>query len=263
MPKAMINGAELYYEVHGDGFPVVFTHGFAGTTWMWHPQTPVLSQKHKFIFWDARGHGQSACPSSPDQYSADILVDDLCRLLGLLNVDRAVVGGLSMGGYLSLRFYMRHPQIVAALILMDTGPGYRNPSHMAEWNEEQERRATLLETQGIEAFADDIATATLDTYTPRDLMLKQNPVGLAHMARKVVAQHDSRVISNLGEVKVPTLILVGDRDTPFLKASEYMAKAIPGAEYVVIPNAGHASNIDNANALNKAVLEFLNEHHLR
>ena len=161
-----------------------------------------------------------------------------------------------------MRFYMRHPQMVAALILMDTGPGYRNPSHMAEWNEEQERRAMLLETQGIEAFANDVATLTLDTYTPRDLMLKQNPVGLAHIARKVIAQHDSRVIANLGEVKVPTLILAGDRDTPFLKASEYMAKAIPAAEYVVIPNAGHASNIDNANVFNQAVLDFLNEHRL-
>lgn len=260
MPKAMINGAEIYYEVHGDGFPVVFTHGFAGTTWMWHPQTPVLSQRYKFISWDARGHGQSASPPSPDQYSADIVVDDLYQLLRLLNVERAVVGGLSMGGYLSLRFYMRHLEMVAALILMDTGPGYRNPAHMAEWNEEQEHRARLLETQGMEAFADDPATATLDTYTPRDLMLKQNPVGLAHMARKVVAQHDTRVISSLGDIKVPTLILVGDQDTPFLKASEYMEKAVPGAEYVVIPNAGHASNIDNADAFNKAVLDFLNKH---
>ena len=57
MPKATINGVELYYEAHGNGFPVVFTHGFAGTTWMWHPQTPVLAQTYKFIFWDARGHG--------------------------------------------------------------------------------------------------------------------------------------------------------------------------------------------------------------
>jgi len=263
MPTAMINEAELYYEVHGDGFPLVFTHGFAGTTWMWHPQTPVLLQRYKFIFWDARGHGQSASPHSRDQYSADIVVDDLYQLLRLLNVEKAVVGGLSMGGYLSLRFYMCHPEMVAALILMDTGPGYRNPAHMAEWNEEQERRARLLETQGIEAFVDDVATATLDTYTPRDLMLRQNPVGLAHMARKVAAQHDSRVISSLGDVKVPTLILVGDRDTPFLKASEYMAKAIPGAEYVVISNGGHASNIDNADAFNEAVLDFLNEHRLR
>jgi pimeloyl-ACP methyl ester carboxylesterase len=230
---------------------------------MWHPQTQVLSQKHKFIFWDVRGHGHSACPPSPDQYSSDIVIDDLYQLLRFLNVDRAVVGGLSMGGYLSLRFYMRHPKIVAALILMDTGPGYRNPSHKAEWNEEQKRRATLLETQGIEAFADDVATVTLDSYTPRDLMLKQNPVGLAHVARKVVVQHDSRVISNLGEIKVPTLILVGDRDTPFLKASEYMTQAISGAKHVVISNAGHASNIDNANAFNKAVLDFLNEHRLR
>ena len=259
MPKAMINGVRLYYEVHGDGFPVVFTHGFAGTTWMWHPQTPVLSQRYKFICWDVRGHGQSESPPSPEQYSADIVVEDLYQLLRLVNAERAVVGGLSMGGYLSLRFYLRHAEMVAALILMDTGPGYRNLTHMREWNEEQERRARLLETQGIEAFADDPTTATLDTYTPQHLMLKQNPVGLAHMVRRVVGQHDTVVIPILGGIKVPTLILVGDRDTPFLKSSEYMAKAIPGAKLVVIPDAGHASNIDNADAFNKAVLDFLNK----
>lgn len=263
MPKATIHGAELYYEVHGDGFPVVFTHGFAGTTWMWHPQTPALAKRYKFIFWDMRGHGQSASPPSSDQYSADIVVEDLYQVLRLLNVEKAVVGGLSMGGYLSLRFYMHHPDIVAALILMDTGPGYRNPAHMVEWNEEQERRARLLETQGIEAFADDNVTVTLDTYTPRDLMLEQNPVGLAHIARRVAAQHDTLVISSLGDIKVPTLILVGDQDIPFLAASQYMVKAIPGAEYVVIPNAGHASNIDNADAFNMAVLDFLNKHLLK
>lgn len=262
MLKAALNGVEIYYEVHGNGFPVLFTHGFAGTTWMWHPQTPVLSQNYKLILWDAPGHGKSQSPPLTHQYSADILVDDICQLLQLLNVEKAVVGGLSMGGYLSLRFYLRHPDMVAALILMNTGPGYRNLANMTEWNQEQERRARLLETRGVEAFADDPATVALNTYTPRHLMLRQNPVGLAHMARQVVGQHDTLVIAALGDIKVPTLIVVGDRDTPFLKSSEYMAKAIAGAEYVVIPNAGHASNIDNAGAFNKAVLGFLSKHTL-
>lgn len=252
MPKDRVNDIELYYEVHGQGYPVVFLHGFAGTTNMWHPQVSVLSQEYQFIVYDARGHGQSESPPLPDQYSADIVVEDLFQLLGSLGIEKAVVGGLSMGGYQSLRFYLRHPQMVSALILMDTGPGYRNPVRREEWNRQLEERANVLETQGIEAFAVDAPT-----YTPRELLLKMKPIGLANMARKVVAQHDSWVIENLGEIKVPTLVLVGEKDTPFLQAAEYISKAISGAQYMVIPEAGHAANQDNVEVFNRAVLDFL------
>ena len=252
MPRIKANGIELYYESHGQGYPVIFQHGFVGTTKMWQPQVPVFSQQYRFIIYDARGHGQSESPPSPDQYSSDIVVEDLWQLLKALGIDKAVVGGLSMGGYQSLRFYLRHPEAVTALILMDTGPGYRNPAHREEWNKEQEHRAELLETGDIEAFADDAPT-----YTPRELLLKMNPIGLANMGRKVVGQHDSLVIENLSQIKVPTLILVGENDTPFLSAAQYMAKTIPGAKYVVIPRAGHAANLDNTAAFNEAVLDFL------
>jgi pimeloyl-ACP methyl ester carboxylesterase len=157
-----------------------------------------------------------------------------------------------MGGYESLRFYLRHPETVTALILMDTGPGYRNPVRMEEWNRQQEKSAKLLETQGMEAFS-----TRAPSYTPRELMLKQSPIGLAHMGRKVVGQHDPLVIDSLREIKVPTLVLVGEKDTPYLQASDYMSKTIPGAQHVVIPEAGHASNQDNVEAFNNAVLSFL------
>lgn len=257
MPKARVNGIELYYEVHGQGYPVVFLHGFVGTVNMWQPQVPVLSREYRFVIYDARGHGQTESPSFPDQYSADIVVEDLFQLLDTLGIKKAVLGGLSMGGYESLRFYLQHPQMVTALILMDTGPGYRNPVRRDEWNRQQEERANLLETQGLEAFA-----AGAPSYTPKELVLKMNPVGLANMGRKVVGQHDPLVIENLAEVKVPTLVLVGENDTPFLQGATYMAKTIPEARHVVIPGAGHAANIDNVEAFNKAVLDFLGKHNL-
>jgi len=238
MPKVNVNGVELNYEVHGEGYPVIFLHGFVGTVDMWRPQIPVIAEKHRFIIYDARGHGESESPSSVEEYSADTVVEDLYQLLGALGVDKAVVGGLSMGGYESLRFYLTHPEKVTALILMDTGPGYRNPARREQWNQQQEERATLLETQGIEAFA-----AGAPSYTPREHVLKLNPVGLANMARRVVAQFDSWVIDSIEGIDVPTLVLVGEKDTPFLAASDYMAKTIPGALKVVIPDAGHAANL--------------------
>jgi pimeloyl-ACP methyl ester carboxylesterase len=259
MPKAKVNNIELYYEIHGQGHPVVFTHGFAGTTSMWHPQIPALSKDYKFITYDSRGHGQSESPPSIDQYSADIVAEDLYQLLKTLGVQKAVVGGLSSGGYQSLRFCITHPEIVTALILMDTGPGYRNPARMEEWNSQQGKRAEILETRGIEAF---IADGDAPAYTPRELMLKHNPAGLANMARKVVAQHDSFVIENLEKVKVPTLVMVGDNDTPYIRGSEYMAQSIAGAEYAVIPNAAHAANQENPEFFNKTLLDFLGKLHL-
>ena len=252
MPKVMVNGIELNYEVHGEGYPVVFLHGFVGTVNAWRPQVPVISREFKFIIYDARGHGESESPPSADQYSADIVVEDLFQFLAALGVEKAVIGGLSMGGYTSLRFYLTHPEMVTALVLMDTGPGYRNPVRREEWNTQQEEVATLLESQGIEAYA-----PRAPSYTPREIVLKLNPVGLAHMARKVVGQHDSWVIENLDKVRVPTLVLVGEKDTPFLAASEYMSWKIPEARHVVIPNAGHAANQDNVEAFNNAVLDFL------
>lgn len=252
MPKVRVNDIELYYEVYGQGYPVVFMHGFTGTVKRWQPQVRALSQEYRFIIFDARGHGQSETPLSEEQYSADIFVEDLCHLLVTLGIEKAVVGGLSLGGYESLRFYLRHPQMVAALIIIDAGPGYRNPAHREEWNRQHEQAAKLLETQGVEAFAASYP------YPDRELLL-QPPIGLAHTARKCVAQHDSWVIENLGEIKVPTQVLVGEKDSTFLRGSEYMAKVIPGAQYVVVPRADHIANQDNAEFFNRAVLDFLRQ----
>jgi pimeloyl-ACP methyl ester carboxylesterase len=252
MPKVKVNGINLYYEVHGQGFPVVFLHGFSGTANSWRPQIPALAKGYRFVIYDARGHGQSDSPPSLDQYSADIVVEDLRQFLKTLKIGKAVVGGLSMGGYQSLRFYLRHPEMVAALILMDTGPGYRNPARRDEWNRQQEERAIMLETQGMAAYA-----PIAPSYVNKERLLKQSPIGLASMARKVVAQHDPLVIESLGNIKVPTLVLVGEKDTPFLPAAEYMGKVIPGARRKVIPNAGHAANMDNPEEFNRAILDFL------
>ncbi len=250
MPKVKVNDIELYYEVHGQGYPLVFLHGFSSAVSTWKPQVPVFSREYQFITYDARGHGQSDSPPREDQYSADIVVEDLFQLLGVLGIEKAVVGGLSMGGYQTLRFYLRHPEMVTALIIMDTGPGYRNQARREEWNRQYEERVRLLETEGVEAAA---------AHSPdsRGVIRSRNPVGVAHMARTVVMQHDSLVIENLPEIKVPTLVLVGEKDTPYLRSAEYMTEIIPGAEHVVIPGAGHVSNLDNEQFFNRTVLDFL------
>lgn len=254
MPHANVNGINLYYEAHGDGYPVIFLHGYTATHHMWEGQVAEFSGQYKFITYDARGHGQSDSPPSVDQYSADIVVEDLYQLLQSLGIAKAVIGGLSMGGYESLRFYLTHPEMVTALVCMDTGPGYRNPDAREKWNSRMMRQAERLETEGVEIL---VANATAES--SREILLKQSPIGLAHMGRMVVGQHDSLVIDSLPEIKVPTLVLVGENDEDFIAAGQVMNKKISDSKHVLVPNAGHAANIDNPEFFNEAVLDFLKE----
>ncbi|OGL16550.1 MAG: hypothetical protein A3G97_05350 [Candidatus Rokubacteria bacterium RIFCSPLOWO2_12_FULL_69_21] len=256
MPTAVLNGIRLYYEVHGQGTPLVLMHGFAGTAESWKPQIPDLSARYRLILYDARGHWRSESPRSADLYSHELFAEDLRALLDHLGAETAVVGGLSMGGVIALTFYFAHPQRVRALILADTGPGFRNPERRATWTRSREAVARLLEEGGMAAFARS-KHAELDYYTAPDIMLKHDPIGLAHVNRKVLVMPDSQLIDRLPEVAVPTLVVVGADDVDFLAASDVMARKIPGAAHIVIPKAGHGANVDQPEAFNRAILDFL------
>lgn len=256
MSTAVLNGIKLYYEVYGQGTPLVLMHGFAGTAESWKPQIPALSAKYRLILYDARGHWRSESPRSADLYSHDIFADDLRALLDHLDAEAAIVGGLSMGGVIALTYYFKHPERVRALILADSGPGFRNPERRAEWTRSRETVAQLLEEGGMPAFAKS-KYALLDYYTAPNIMLQHDPTGLAHVNRKVLVIPDSQLIDRLPEIRVPTLVLVGADDTDFLGAGEVMARKIPGAVHVVIPKAGHGANVDQPEAFNHAILDFL------
>ncbi len=253
MPKTPINGIDIYYEVHGDGYPLVLSHGLLGTTQMWEGQVKPFSRDHRFITWDLRGHGQTESPTDPSQYSVEIMVDDLYQLLGHLGVEKVVVGGLSFGGYFSLHFYHHHPEVVAALILTNTGPGYRTAEKAAHWNKGLLGRADILEKGGMQGLID--SEYPVPDYTPRELMLTMDPIGLAKFCRE--ATINPHGVDKLKDIAVPTLIVIGEDDVGFLAAADYMAARIPQSEQVVIANAGHGANIDQPEVFNQVVLDFL------
>jgi pimeloyl-ACP methyl ester carboxylesterase len=250
MATAKLNGVEVYYEDHGSGYPVVLMHGYGSTSAMWQEQVKPLSERYRLITFDMRGHGNTDSPEDQAEYSEATTVEDLAALLRHLGVEQAVIGGLSLGGYMSLGFNLAHPEMVKALILCDTGPGYRNPKSREGWNETAFKRAERFEELGLDALGRSPEVEAVRKS-------HRSAAGLAKAARGMLAQFDSRVIESLEGVTVPTLIIVGANDTPFLAGTDYMESKIPNAKKVVIPDAGHASNIDQPEAFNQAVLSFL------
>ena len=249
MPTLDRDGVNIHYDVAGDGPALILTHGYSSTGEMWAGQIAPLARHFTVITWDMRGHGRSDYPQDPAAYSEAATVADMAALLDAVGASDAVVGGLSLGGYMSLAFHATHPERTRALLIIDTGPGYKNDQAREGWNANAVARAEKYERDGLPDPAK--VSAEVRAASHRDAS------GLARAARGMLTQRDSRVIESLPHIKVPSVVIVGANDTPFLAASDYMAAKIPGAKKVVIPDAGHAANIDQPAALNQALLEFL------
>lgn len=242
------DGVQIHYEVRGDGPVVLLSHGYAASGRMWERQLETLSDRYRVVSWDLRGHGRSDSPEDPALYSEALCVDDMAALLDACDAETAVVGGLSLGGYLSLAFQQARPERTRALLLFDTGPGYRSDEARAGWNRFAERQAQKFETRGLEALPKGRETALAEHRSAR---------GLALAARGMLAQVDAHVIDGLSAIDVPTLVLVGGNDEPYFAATDYMARKIPGARKVVVEEAGHAANLDQPERFDAAVREFL------
>src|SRR4051794_29639760 len=249
MPKLNRDGVNIYYEVHGSGPPLLLTHGYSSSSAMWQGQIEALSKRHRLVLWDMRGHGQSDYPDDPRAYSEALTVADMAALLDEVGATSAIVGGLSLGGYMSLAFYRAHPKRVRALLIIDTGPGFKKDAAREAWNKRALETGDRFEREGL---------AVLKSLSPeRSSVVHRDASGLARAARGMLTQRDAAMIETLPQIKVPALVVVGADDTPFLAASDYMAAKIPGAQKVVVPAAGHAVNIDQPQAFIEAVLPFL------
>src|ERR1700716_2479358 len=249
MPKLNHDGVNIHFEVHGSGPPLLLTHGYSSTSAMWQGQIEALAKRHTLILWDMRGHGQSDYPDDAAAYSEALTVGDMAALLDKVGAASAIIGGLSLGGYMSLAFYRSHPDRVRALLIIDTGPGFKKDDAREAWNRRAHDTGDRFEREGLEVLK--AGSRERSSVSHRDAS------GLARAARGMLTQRDARVIELLPEIKVPSLVVVGAEDAPFLAASDYMAAKIPGAKKLVIPPAGHAVNIDQPQAFIDAVLPFL------
>ena len=242
------NGVKIHYEVHGKGPVLLLSHGYSSTSRMWDGQVAALKDRYQVVVWDFRGHGESDYPTDGALYSEELTVGDMQALLDTVGAKKAIVAGLSLGGYMSLAFNASHPDRVRALMLFDTGPGFKKDEARAKWNESAQARAARLDAEGLKALnqSDEVK-----------LTRHRDATGLAGSARGMLAQKNDRVIQSLDGIRVPTLVLVGANDTNFLAATDYMAAKIKGSTKVVIPDAGHAANLHQPARFNQAVEAFL------
>lgn len=267
MPYYRSDNVRLYYEEHGAGLPVILAHGMSESIEMWSDQIDALTDQYRLIVWDNRGHGRSDAPDDPGQYSVPIFAADLRALLNHLGIERACIGGLSMGGYTAVAFAVTYPDRLSALILADTAPSEEaipNRPLAEQAIREHLPLEALARSEGTEAVAHrTIADGTvspdvLDDPAKRIRYIEQMrrlPVNGYVWAWRSLRERPSYT-DRLGEICVPTLCIAGERDE-FLPAVQLLATRIPNAELVVIPEAGHLSNIDQPEAFNRATRSFI------
>lgn len=260
------DGVSLYAEAHGEGIPVLFSCALNTTHENWRPQVgPLVEAGFRVVLWDYRGHGLSEVPADPDAYSMERVVDDLGRVLDWAAPGQpAVLAGLSFGGLASLHFTLRAPERVRGLVLVDSGPGFKNPEAQKRWEESIERTASYLERKGLQAFVASRAAALLAGTRPElpaaraalRAVAAQDAAGLAAFGRRIAGPAEA-VIDELAGIQAPALVIVGEHDAPYQRAAELMAARLPRAQRVVIPAAHHIVNIEQAEAFDAALLRFL------
>jgi pimeloyl-ACP methyl ester carboxylesterase len=249
MPTLDRDRVKVHYEIHGEGPVILLSHGYSATSEMWRGQIPALSRRHKLIVWDMRGHGQTDYPEDPSEYSEEKTVADMAALLDAVGTDSAIVGGLSLGGYMSLAFHLAHPERVRALLVIDTGPGFKGDEARERWNKHAVEIANRFEAEGLSYVRSLSKEMAMSSHRSAD--------GLIRAGRGMLTQRNAQVIASLPNIKVPALVIVGANDAPFLNAADYMTAKIPNATKLVIPDAGHAVNLDQPEIFNQAVLRFL------
>ena len=266
MPTAEVNGVNLYYEVHGQGFPLVWCHEFGGSYESWETQVRYFTRRYQVIIYAARGWPPSDVPTGPEAYSQDLLVDDLYLLLRHLGIGQAHVGGLSMGGSVTLNFGIAHPDMAKSLIVASAGSGSGNRE---EFLANGQAMADRLLSEGMEAVARDYGTTDIRVQLRRkdpqgfeefvSLLTAHHPVGSALTYQGFVMRRPTvyQLEDQLKALQVPTLIMIGDEDEPCIEPAVFMKRNIPRSGLAVFPQSGHAINLEEPDLFNRTVSDFL------
>ena len=274
MGYASSNGIRLYYEIYGEGYPILFVHGFGGCRLEWFVQVKIISKKFKAVIFDNRGAGKSYRPNYP--YTMDMFVDDIIGLMDYLKIEKAHICGASLGGMIVQNFAIKYPNRVNKLVLINTFPGFPNQQGIEMYKKGLINRYYRKLKDPAKSFFDSANTGYtrkfikqmrenpkkkfFDLFSAEDIIKNDitditTPQDIENSA-SAIAGHEVR--DRLSEVKNKTLILCAEKDklSP-VSINEQIHKLIPNSEFKVIKDAGHNSKLEKALETNQAILDFL------
>jgi pimeloyl-ACP methyl ester carboxylesterase len=267
MAFADSGGVKLYYEETGTGTPIVFVHEYADDYRSWEQQVRYFSRRYRCVIYNARGYPPSDVPDEISQYSQDIAADDIAAVMDAANIDRAHVVGISMGGFATLHFGLRHPARALSLTVAACGYGAAP----------EQRDRFVSESEAIAAKYDEIGAAGVAAFyangayrvqfrekDPRgwqefkDTLAQHSARGAAMTMRGVQKQRPSLYDLEVGlkAMKIPTLIVNGDEDDWCLEPGLYLKRTIPAAGLWIVPKTGHTVNLEEPALFNAQLAEF-------
>jgi pimeloyl-ACP methyl ester carboxylesterase len=268
MPMAPVNGINLYYEITGSGAPLLLCHEFAGDYRSWEPQVRYFARRFQVITYNARGYPPSDVPEDVSTYTQAQAMEDIVGLLRYLNLAPAHLVGLSMGGYAVLHVGLTYPEMARSLVI--GGCGYGSLAQDREkFQQDVEQTAQTIERQGMAAMAEFYSRGpTRVQFTDKDprgwrefadQLATHSTLGSALTFRGVQGQRPSvyELEDQMRQLQAPTLIITGDEDEPCLEPALLMKRAIPSSGLVVLPKSGHTINLEEPDAFNRTVDDFL------
>jgi pimeloyl-ACP methyl ester carboxylesterase len=263
------DGAKIFWQATGSGPVLLLSTASFSTHAHWAGQVDALARFARVVTWDYRGHGSSDAPAEAERYTLAQVVDDLRRVHAAAAGDEpAFAAGLSVGGLVSLSYARAHPERVRALLLFNTGPGFKNPEALAQWQSMLERAAVKMGEVGLEKYLEGgRAQAELLGLHPDSALaaearrgfLRSSVAGLQRFARGVAGPVPN-LVDVLPEIRQPALVLVGEKDANFQRASHVMVAKLPNAERVELAEAGHVLNLDQPEAFVAEVERFVRAH---
>lgn len=263
MPTASANGITMNYtDSGGSGTPVVLLHAFPFNSSMWEPQLDSLGDKFRFIVPDLKGFGATEAPEGESAYSMDSYADEVKAIVDAAGLDRFVLAGLSMGGYIALAYMRKYADGVSGLVLADT----RAEADPPEGKEKRSNQQKQVLQDGTAGLIEGLTGALLaeSTRSNKPDVVKKVQAAMDNPAAGFIGALEAmknRIDSTegLAKIDVPTLVIVGENDgiTP-PEAARKLHEHIGGSQLVVIPEAGHISNMEAPEAFNGALGEFLN-----
>lgn len=269
MPFAVTDdGVKLAYEEAGSGTPVVFVHEYAGDLRAWEPQMRHFARRYRCVAYNARGYPPSDVPPTPEWYSQNRAADDILAVLDHCGFETAHIVGLSMGGFATLHFGFRHPARAKSLVVAGCGYG-ADPAKRADFRAEAEAVVAYIRDNGMEKFAAKYALGPsrvqFQQKDPRGFaefiqqLSEHSPLGAINTQLGVQRERPGLydLTDQMRALSVPTLVVTGDEDWPCLAPGILMKQNIPSAALAVMPNCGHAINLEDPDGFNRIVADFL------